>query len=880
MGARYLPNESGYGNEEGYGTYTVYSDMIVRNCTIHDCGRRSISLHLYAHDFTVNNILVENCTFYHGTHTTGVDFSVCSPSYNASMNNVTVRNCVTWDEPNWAYISTQQFTQNQSYKDGMNGTLSNVYIYNNIFKYPTNGSVQFEDVNGIFIYNNTFYGHNTVNKGNTFFIFPSYSSNVNVKNNVFYTDLNFDTGSSGMAISLYSGEPQSTTQMHVDYNTYYRINNNLQIIGSGTKSYYMNSQAALVSDLGWETHGKFVNPNLTSATDYHLQTSSPVIHAGVSTGVYATDKDGVAWSNPPSMGCYEFGGVTPPADNTAPVVTAFVIPSTASLLTVPITTFTATDNVGVTGYQLTETSTKPTSWSTTVPTSYTFANAGTKTLYAWAKDAVGNVSASVSKSVVVTIAPPVDNTAPVVTAFVIPSTATSLTVPITTFTATDNVGVTGYQLTEISTKPTTWSTTAPTSYTFTTAGTKTLYAWVCDLANNTTNVNKSVVITIAPPADVTPPTVTTFTIPSTSISLTVSITTFTATDNVGVTGYQLTETSTKPITWSTTAPTSYTFATAGTKTLYAWAKDAAGNISTSVSKSIVITLAPPVDNTAPVVTAFVIPATSTTLKVSITTFTATDNVGVTGYLLTETSTISTTGWVTTVPTSYTFTTAGTKTLYAWAKDAAGNVSTSISKSVVITIPPVDVTAPVITAFVIPSTSTLLTISITTFTATDNVGVTGYALTETNTKPTTWSITAPINYTFSSTGTKTLYAWVKDAAGNTTNVSKSVVIQSTGTVPTVTTNSISSITTKSAVSGGNVTNEGGSSVTVRGICWSKSSNPTTSNSTAVDGTGTGTFSSSMTGLSWWSTYYVRAYATNSSGTSYGANVQFKTKFWWW
>ncbi|MGD0234166.1 MAG: C1 family peptidase [Syntrophorhabdales bacterium] len=98
-------------------------------------------------------------------------------------------------------------------------------------------------------------------------------------------------------------------------------------------------------------------------------------------------------------------------------------------------------------------------------------------------------------------------------------------------------------------------------------------------------------------ADTTPPTVTSFIIPSTATSLTISITSFTATDNVGVSAYLLTESATAPSAsasgWSATAPTTYTFATAGTKTLYAWAKDAASNVSTSLSHTVVITLSAP-----------------------------------------------------------------------------------------------------------------------------------------------------------------------------------------------------------------------------------------------------------------------------------------------
>ncbi len=97
----------------------------------------------------------------------------------------------------------------------------------------------------------------------------------------------------------------------------------------------------------------------------------------------------------------------------------------------------------------------------------------------------------------------------------------------------------------------------------------------------------------------------------------------------------------------------------------------------------------------------------------------------------------------------------------------------------------------------------------------------------------------------------------------------------GTTPTVTTNSVSSITSNSAVCGGNVASDGGSTVTARGVCWSTSSNPTTSNSKTTDGTGTGSFTSYIYGLNPGTTYYVRAYATNSNGTSYGSNVSFTT-----
>lgn len=96
-----------------------------------------------------------------------------------------------------------------------------------------------------------------------------------------------------------------------------------------------------------------------------------------------------------------------------------------------------------------------------------------------------------------------------------------------------------------------------------------------------------------------------------------------------------------------------------------------------------------------------------------------------------------------------------------------------------------------------------------------------------------------------------------------------------TVPTVTTSAPSNVTTNSATCGGNVTSDGGATVTARGVCWSTSQNPTISNNHTADGTGTGSFTSSITGLVESTTYYVRAYATNSKGTAYGTQQSFTT-----
>ena len=95
-------------------------------------------------------------------------------------------------------------------------------------------------------------------------------------------------------------------------------------------------------------------------------------------------------------------------------------------------------------------------------------------------------------------------------------------------------------------------------------------------------------------------------------------------------------------------------------------------------------------------------------------------------------------------------------------------------------------------------------------------------------------------------------------------------------PTIATIEPINITYTSATVGGNVTNDGGASVTERGICYSTSANPTTANTKITSGSGLGEFTCNLTDLQDGTTYYVRAYAINAKGTAYGEEVSFTTK----
>ncbi len=194
---------------------------------------------------------------------------------------------------------------------------------------------------------------------------------------------------------------------------------------------------------------------------------------------------------------------------------------------------------------------------------------------------------------------------------------------------------------------------------------------------------------------------------------------------------------------------------------------------------------------------------------------------------------------------------------------------------------------------LPTVTTGSVTNITTTTATASGEVTDEGSSSVTERGICWSTsqnpTTSDSHSSSGSGTGTFSVNLSSLSPNTTYYVRAYAKNSTGTAygdnvsfttesespPTVKTGSVTSITGNSAKASGEVTDEGSASVTERGICWSTSQNPTTSDSHASSGTGTGTYTVDLTDLESNTTYYVRAYATNSVGTSYGDNVSFKT-----
>jgi len=224
------------------------------------------------------------------------------------------------------------------------------------------------------------------------------------------TAVYFSTGDYDQAVKAglsNMGYPDTTPYQSVDTDTYQLITHEVMPKGNALSCAQCHTSTATqmnLKDMGYAMKGTqnttctqcHSNKDISSYTSLHKK--------------HVTDKKyDCSWCHSfsrPERGL-KMPAVQPVSDTTAPDIAVFALPSISDSLTVPITSLSASDNIGVTGYLLTETSTKPSAtaagWTSSKPASYTFASAGTKTLYAWAKDAAGNVSNSRSASVTITI---------------------------------------------------------------------------------------------------------------------------------------------------------------------------------------------------------------------------------------------------------------------------------------------------------------------------------------------------------------------------------------------------------------------------------------------------------------------------------------------
>ncbi len=375
--------------------------------------------------------------------------------------------------------------------------------------------------------------------------------------------------------------------------------------------------------------------------------------------------------------------------------------ATSSSLIINIETFTATDDIGVTGYLLTESDNPPLAdnegWTETTPTTYTFTTGGNKTLYAWAKDALGNVSDGVSDSTYI-ITNLVSHWSFNNNAIDSINANNGTAVGVTATSGVKGVDNTAYYFDGVDDY-----IEVPDSDSLDVGNSLTISVWVkpTDL-DSRYNIYKASNDTTA-----------------NAMWLEIGTSdTYTNGVSTAIQGFFLTRKSDIIIPnvwqhivytrngtgsthalyingvlkeWDATSTTNYSNnnipkligARTPTTQLFKGSMDEMRIYNRALTQPEITALYNFEKPVPPVITSFIIPDNISSLTIDISTFTATSALGVAGYKITETSTAplaTATGWTETAPTTYTFTTGGNKTLYAWAKDALGNVSDGVSDS--------------------------------------------------------------------------------------------------------------------------------------------------------------------------------------------------------
>ncbi len=433
----------------------------------------------------------------------------------------------------------------------------------------------------------------------------------------------------------------------------------------------------------------------------------------------------------------------------------------------PVISLQVEESTNVTGWCLSPSDTPPEQssgeWLSERPEAYTLTGGdGTWTIYAWVKTSAGKVNVPEMISVVL------DREAPLIDSFTLTSGTPATDRNITfSLSGSDSVsGITGWLINEVVSSPDPsaggWVTELPAAYQLSDGdGEKTVYAWARDGAGNVSD--SSLVAVGLWTAEASVSLALTSSTPTSSPAIT-----FNLGGSPDVTEWFISESGTTPEAddsgWLSTAPEDYSFSTStqGTRTLYAWGKNA-GNFVSSEAKSISIVL----DTDAPDITVFTLTSAIPVISRDITfTLEGTDpdpGSGISSWLVNESASSpdpSTGGWVTAIPTGYQLSNGdGAKTVYGWAKDNAGNVSASASVAMTLYTsgPNIELT--------LTSAGTTSNPEI-AFTLTGDSTTSGWYISESGDDPDPdgggWTESAPVDYTFSPVpGTRNLYAWGKN-----------------------------------------------------------------------------------------------------------------------
>jgi len=301
------------GGSSAYCIASWYSDTLIQNNTIHDCGRRGVSLNTYT-DHTpglaISNVTIDNNHFYNGFHTTSVDISTL-PGLGHTFTNFTISNNLIDDTGRWGdgihdgcYASS--CTSNSLYIQSNGSNYSNFYIYNNVIVGSTSRAILVrDDVEGLHVYHNTVYANHPEARPYALVIFYNVSG-VDLRNNIVYGTLDYDEGANDARCVQDEG---ATSFLVRDYNLYHQEDPDQPITGSengvGGWDVFLYEWDIWRADSGFEIHSPYPQKPLfvdQENGDFRLQADSPAIDAGVLIPGFNDNYNGAA----PDLGAIEF----------------------------------------------------------------------------------------------------------------------------------------------------------------------------------------------------------------------------------------------------------------------------------------------------------------------------------------------------------------------------------------------------------------------------------------------------------------------------------------------------------------------------------------------------------------------------------------------
>jgi len=304
--------------ESGFHLSVCRNNLLIQNNEVHDGGRRNTSVHIYgAQGITISGITFDGNILHDGYHSSGIGLVLDGWEKNNRFENIIIRNNLIYDNPernpsvDGFSVSEMGSIRASILGGGLNPSISNVEIYNNIWKNTTAQCLMLENVDDVKIYNNTFYdfNHNIPKPAYlTHIQIQTGCTDIDIKNNIFYGELVF--GKNYRGENIYLAYDQDPSEVSVDYNLFYQADiNQLAIgIGSTNKDYRTtpSSWSTMKTDLGWQTHEPgHVNPLFILNSYYHLLAESPAIGSGINVGL-ETDFDGNEYNKDnPSIGAFE-----------------------------------------------------------------------------------------------------------------------------------------------------------------------------------------------------------------------------------------------------------------------------------------------------------------------------------------------------------------------------------------------------------------------------------------------------------------------------------------------------------------------------------------------------------------------------------------------